>query len=92
MYYVSHALDPRTKLVNIRDQCRDQSDEIIKEMRDWLKKEYPDNSLIQQNAEEAQCPPGISQNQWKLLKRALPTQPVTPISDIDRYLDSPPIQ
>jgi hypothetical protein len=92
IYYVSHALDPRIKLVNIREQCGEQADEIIDEIRQWLKQEYPYLAPIQQEPDEAKCPIGISQNQWKLLKRALPPRPLKPVSDIDSYLDLPLIQ
>jgi hypothetical protein len=92
MYYVSYVLDSRIKLANNREQCGAQADEIIDEIRQWLKREYPDLTPIQQDAKEAECPPGISQNQWKLHKRAMPAQPIVPVSDIDLYLDSPPIR
>ena len=42
-------------------------------------------------AEGSECPIGISHNQWKLLKRAMPARPVNSVSDIDLYLDSPQI-
>jgi hypothetical protein len=92
MYYVAQVLDPRIKLANIREQCGDNADGIIKEVREWLKKEYPFTlPSLSQPPSQAECPPGYSQNQWKLLKRAMPTQPLNPVSDIDTYLNSDPI-
>jgi CRISPR/Cas system-associated exonuclease Cas4 (RecB family) len=41
IYYISHALNPRIKLVNIREQCREQADEIINEIRQWLSRNTP---------------------------------------------------
>jgi len=41
MYYVCYILDPRQKLINIKQQYGDQANDIINEIHEWLKKEYP---------------------------------------------------
>jgi hypothetical protein len=93
MYYVCYILDPRQKLVNIKQQMPNQANDIINEIREWLKKEYPaKRTTARQDLQDIPCPVGISDIQWKLLKRALPVTPAEQVSDIDRYLDLPIIQ
>jgi hypothetical protein len=70
LYFASHILDPRTKTSNIKDQySANKAADIIDELRQYLKAEYPEKTQPEPAPVDAPCPPGISLNQWKLLCR-----------------------
>jgi hypothetical protein len=88
LYYVAATLDPRIKTSLIEAQM-DQSDArlIISQVREFFKREYPFNPVLPSNTDRLS---GMSETLWKTLKRLQPN-PHTLISDVDRYLDSAPV-
>lgn len=88
LYYVASSLDPRVKPSFIESQMSvDDAHLIISEARDFLKKEYPFHAI---GPSQPGRPQGMPETMWKTLQKAQPSQG-TPISDIDRYIDSPPV-
>jgi hAT family protein len=88
LYYVASVLDPRIKSSLIRSQMNEQDAVlIISQVREFLKKEYPHEPPI---SREVDRPPGMSETMWRTLRKVQPSQR-TLLSDIDRYLDSPPV-
>lgn len=68
---------------------RSDADLIISQVRDFLKKEYPPQPLDQLQS-QPERPHGMSKTLWKTIKKAQPSQGAL-MSDIDRYMDSPPV-
>jgi hAT family C-terminal dimerisation region/Domain of unknown function (DUF4413) len=88
LHYVACILDPRIKTRFITAQMS-QSDaqHIIGEVRSFLKKEYPFEAPVSTQSER---PSGMSERMWNALCRVQPSQGII-TSDIDTYLDSPPV-
>lgn len=90
LYYVASVLDPRIKSSLIVSQMSDQdAGLIISQVREFLKKEYPPEAFTLHESENSR-PPGMSETMWKTLRKVQPAQGKLS-SDIDKYLDSPPV-
>ncbi|KAJ9480587.1 hypothetical protein PENNAL_c0164G05839 [Penicillium nalgiovense] len=88
LYYVASVLDPRIKSSLIGTQMNAQdAGMIISQVREFLKKEYPHEPSMSCVMER---PPGMSETMWRTLRKVQPSQR-TLLSDIDRYLDAPPV-
>jgi hAT family C-terminal dimerisation region/Domain of unknown function (DUF4413) len=89
LHYVACILDPRIKTKFIAAQMS-QSDaqHIIGEVRSFLKKEYPFEAPVSTRSER---PSGMSETMWKTLCRVQEPSEGGITSDIDKYLDSPPV-
>jgi hypothetical protein len=92
IYLAAHVFDPRIKTTNIKEQYGDKSNVIIKRIREYLKKEYlkPGASLAIPRP-EAPFPKRANIHAIGLLRRAYRNREALLASDIDRYLDSEPI-
>jgi hypothetical protein len=87
LHYVASVLDPRIKTSFIEAHMGDQDAQlIISQVREFLKKEYPFQPVL---LSQPKRPSGMSEVMWKILQKVQPSRE-TPISDIDRYMDSPP--
>lgn len=90
LYYVASVLDPRIKSSLIVSQMSEQdSGFIISQVRDFLKKEYPPEPLVSREVDLPR-PPGMSETMWRTLRKVQPSKEAS-LSDIDKYLDSPPV-
>jgi len=88
LYYVAAVLDPRIKTSFIKAQMNGPDAElVIGQVRDFLKKEYPFDPVLPCNTGR---PAGMSEAMWRTLKKVQPAQQML-ISDVDRYLDSKPV-
>ncbi|KAJ5593543.1 hypothetical protein N7537_010447 [Penicillium hordei] len=77
LYYVASVLDPRIKSSLIVSQMSEQdSGLIVSQVREFLKKESPQT--------------GMSETMWSTLQKVQPSKEAS-LSDIDKYLDSPPV-
>lgn len=88
LYYVATVLDPRIKTSLIRAHMgAADATLIVAQVRGFLQREYP---FIASQQPEPTQPPGMPDSLWKMLRRV---QPGTDIqtSDVDRYLDSAPV-
>jgi hypothetical protein len=92
IYLAAHVLDLRIKTTNIKEQYEDKSDVIIKRIREYLKKEYlkPGASLAIPRL-KAPFPKEANIHAIGLLRRAYRNREAPLASDINRYLDSEPI-
>jgi hypothetical protein len=86
MYYAAAVLDPRIKCNLIKEQYGDEATDIIKRIRDYLKKEYQ-KPLPPPSSTNTKLPPITSVHQLGLLRRARKSNG-SAICDIDRYLDT----
>ncbi|KAJ5100906.1 hypothetical protein N7456_006958 [Penicillium angulare] len=90
LYYVASVLDPRIKSSLIVSQMSEQdAGLIVSQVRNFLKKEYPLEGIVSQDCELSR-PPGMSETMWRTLRKVQPAQGSL-TSDIDKYLDSPPV-
>ncbi|KAJ5240474.1 uncharacterized protein N7469_002065 [Penicillium citrinum] len=90
LYYVASVLDPRIKSSLIVSQMSEQdSGLIVSQVRNFLKKEYPPEAFVSHESEHSH-PPGMSETMWRTLCKVRPAQGSL-TSDIDKYLDSPPV-
>ncbi|KAJ5704488.1 hypothetical protein N7536_000177 [Penicillium majusculum] len=88
LYYVASVLDPRIKSSLIGSQMSEQdAGLIISQVREFLKREYPHELSMSCIVDR---PPGMSETMWRTLRKVQPSQR-TLLSDIDRYLDAPPV-
>jgi hypothetical protein len=88
LYYVASILDPRIKTSFIEAQMSAPDAQLImSQVREFLQKDYPFYPIPPSGPER---PPGMSEIMWKTLRKVQPSQE-TLISDIDRYMDSPPV-
>ncbi|KAK9372518.1 ribonuclease H-like domain-containing protein [Lipomyces chichibuensis] len=88
LYYVASVLDPRIKTSCLEAQMSNADALLIaSQVRDFLKKQYPFNLVVPSSPER---PPGMSETIWRTLQTVQPFQG-TFMSDIDRYLDSQPV-
>jgi hypothetical protein len=71
MYYAAYILDPRIKIILIREQYnKDTADELISRIRTYLKKEFGDNSLAITSQSTPKMPINASMYHLSLLKHA----------------------
>ena len=88
LYYVASVLDSGIKSSLIGSQMSAQdAGLIISQVREFLKKEYshePSMSCV------VDRPPGMSETMWRTLRKVQPSQQKL-LSDIDKYLDAPPV-
>lgn len=91
MYLAAHVLDPRVKLVNIREQYGDDLDTIIIRIRRYLKKEYLKPGAGNAARLKAPIPSGANVHAIGLLRRAHRNRDSSTACDIDKYLDSEPV-
>jgi hypothetical protein len=90
LYYVASVLDPRIKSSLIVSQMSEQdSGLIVSQVREFLKKEYPPEPFVSGEVDHPR-PPGMSETMWRTLRKVQPSKEVS-LSDIDKYLDSPPV-
>jgi hypothetical protein len=88
LYYVAAILDPRIKTSFIKAQMSEPDAHlVISQVREFLKKEYPFETVSPSTLER---PPGMPETLWRTLKKVQPAQS-TITSDIDQYLDSKPV-
>ena len=88
LYYVAAVLDPRIKTSVIRAQMTEEdASVIVSQVREFLKKQYPVGELSPSKPDR---PSGMPEQLWRTLKMVHPVQS-TMASDIDRYLDSMPV-
>jgi hAT family C-terminal dimerisation region len=88
LYYVAAVLDPRIKTSVIRAQMnQEDANVIVSQVREFLKKQYP---LDEDSSSSPERPSGMPESLWRTLKMVHPVQS-TMASDIDRYLDSMPV-
>ena len=92
LYYVAMALDPWFKFTLIREQYGDDAEDIINRVRLYLKKEYLFHPSVQLlvHPDILISSASMGLHQFNLLRQAHPRSS-EPISDIDKYLDSRPI-
>ena len=90
LYYVASVLDPRIKSSLIVSQMSEQdSGLIISQVREFLKKEYPPEPFVSCEVDHPR-PAGMSETMWRTLRKVQPCKEAS-LSDIDKYLDSPPV-
>jgi len=88
LHYVACIMDPRIKTTFIEAQMSSSdSQNIIREVRSFLKKLYPFETTVSTQSER---PSGMSETTWKTLRKVRPSQAIL-TSDIDKYIDSPPV-
>ncbi|KAJ6003904.1 hypothetical protein N7540_013186 [Penicillium herquei] len=90
LYYVASVLDPRIKSSLIVSQMSEQDLAlIVSQVREFLKKEYPPKPFVSREADHVR-PLGMSETMWRTLCKVQPSKEAS-LSDIDKYLDSPPV-
>lgn len=90
LYYVASVLDPRIKSSLIVSQMSEQdSGLIVSQVREFLKKEYPPEPFVSCEVDHPR-PAGMSETMWRTLRKVQPSKEAS-LSDIDKYLDSPPV-
>ncbi|KAJ5544026.1 hypothetical protein N7494_005305 [Penicillium frequentans] len=90
LYYVASVLDPRIKSSLIVSQMSEQDSAlIVSQVREFLKKEYPQEPFVSREANHTR-PPGMSETMWRTLCKVQPSKEAS-LSDVDEYLDSPPV-
>lgn len=90
LYYVASVLDPRIKSSLIVSRMSEQdSGFIVSQVRDFLKMEYPPEPLVSREVDLPR-PPGMSETMWRTLRNVQPSKEAS-LSDINKYLDSPPV-
>jgi hypothetical protein len=91
MYHTAVVLDPQVKLTLIREQYGDGAPEIIKRIKDYLKREYQTATPNALAPGEVNLPRGVSAHQINLLRWARKSSSLA-LCDIDRFLDSEPLE
>jgi hypothetical protein len=90
LYYVASVLDPHIKTSLIVSQMSEQdSGLIVSQVRGSLEKEYPLEPFVSCEVDHAR-PAGMSETMWRTLRKVQPSKEAS-LSDIDKYLDSPPV-
>jgi hypothetical protein len=90
LYYVASVLDPRIKSSLIVSQMSEQdSGLIVSQVREFLKKEYPPEPFVSCEVDHPR-PAEMSKTMWRTLRKVQPSKEAS-LSDIDKYLDSPPV-
>jgi hypothetical protein len=90
LYYVASVLDPRIKSSLIVSQMSEQdSGLIVSQVREFLKKEYPPEPFVSCEVDHPR-PAGMSETMWRTLRKVQLSKEAS-LSDIDKYLDSPPV-
>ena len=88
LYYVASVLDPRIKISLIEAHMKRADTSLItSQVKRFLAAEYPTVTVPH---EEPSRPMGMPDTLWKTLRRLQPGSPHL-VSDIDKYLDSPPV-
>jgi hypothetical protein len=83
---IRHAVEGAIKKMN-KQMSGPDAELVIGQVRDFLKKEYPFDPVLPCNTGR---PAGMSEAMWRTLKKVQPAQQML-ISDVDRYLDSKPV-
>ncbi|KAH6703993.1 hypothetical protein BKA61DRAFT_739848 [Leptodontidium sp. MPI-SDFR-AT-0119] len=92
MYFAAYVLDPRVKLTNIREQFGDDTDAIILRIQKYLKKEYLKPGVVNVEVRpQPPLPPGANVHAIGLLQRAHRNRDAPTAYNIDKYLDSDPV-
>jgi hypothetical protein len=91
MYYAAAVLDPRVKTTLIREQCGNDANDYINRIRTYLKNKFGAKPYPAPLQNTLNIPANASLYHLGMLRRARQSNSFV-LSDIDRFLDTPPIE